>query len=122
MSEMQSRRARCAKVILFKANEGRIAEYDDYLRTTVEPIDREAVQEGTLLDMLTLVNDNDPSLPWTHQRIFLFDSEAQRAAIKTAFARIAPALQPDDPARKARKAYGDSLRTLVAEVDVGVLD
>lgn len=117
--------AKCAKLIMFRAHEGKIAEYDAYLHAAVEPIDREAVKQGALLDMLTLVNDapgeSDSPLPWTHLRIFLFESEAQRAAVKDAFTRIAPKLQPDQAARKARKAYGESLRTLVAERDVGVL-
>ena len=120
---------KCAKVILFKAAEGKSAEYSDYLHDSVEPIDHQAAKEGALLDMLTLVNspDNnlansaDASQPWTHLRIFLFESEAQRAAVKTAFARIAPRLQPDESLRKSRKAYGESLRTLLAEMDVTVL-
>ncbi len=118
-------RAACAKIILFNAAEGRSAEYSEYLHSSVEPIDQQAVREGALLDMLTLVNDAGTASahqqPWTHLRIFLFESEAQRDAIKTVFARIAPALQPDEASRKARKAYGESLRSLVAELDVGVL-
>ena len=119
---MQGTGTKCAKIILFKAGADKAAEYSDYLRTSVEPIDRQAVKEGALQHMLTLVNDTDPSQPWTHLRIFLFDDPAQRAAVKGAFARIAPRLQPDEAQRKSRKAYGESLRTLVAELDVGVLD
>lgn len=119
------RRAACAKIILFNAVEGRSAEYSDYLRSSVEPIDQQAMREGALLDMLTLVSDAGDAAaaaqPWTHQRIFLFESEAQRAAIKTVFARIAPQLQPDEALRKSRKAYGEGLRSLVAELDVSVL-
>ena len=115
------RKANCAKVIMFKATEGKNEEYSAYLRDTVEPIDERAVKEGALLDMMTLINDSDPSLPWSHLRIFLFDSEAQRAGVKGAFARIAPEVQPDEEKRKARKAYGEGLRALVAEVDVGLL-
>lgn len=129
---MAANGAKCAKLILFRAHEGRSAEYDAYLHASVEPIDREAVKEGALLDMLTLVNDPagnpvnapgaaDASLPWTHMRIFLFESEAQRASVKDAFARIAPKIQPNEAVRKSRKAYGESLRTLVVERDVGVL-
>ncbi len=116
-------RAACAKIILFNAAEGRSAEYSEYLHSSVEPIDQQAVREGALLDMLTLVNDPGAAhqQPWTHLRIFLFESEAQRDAIKSVFARIAPSLQPDETSRKARKAYGESLRSLVAELDVGVL-
>ena len=121
--------AKCAKLIMFRAHEGKVEEYDAYLHAAVEPIDREAVKQGALLDMLTLVNDAagesdseaDAALTWTHLRIFLFESEAQRATVKEAFAAIAPTLQPDEAARKARKTYGESLRTLVAERDVGVL-
>ncbi len=114
-------RAKCAKVIMFKAADGKSDAYSDYLHETVEPIDRQAVAEGALLDMLTLVNDTDASQPWTHLRIFFFASEAQRAAIKTAFARIAPQLQPDEKKRRMRKTYGESLRALVSETDVGLL-
>jgi hypothetical protein len=113
--------AKCARAIFFKAREGKSAEYGDYLRATVEPIDRRAIAEGALLDMLTLVNDADPSQPWSHLRIFLFESEAQRAAIQSVFARIAPQLQPDAALRAARKAHGESLRSRVAEVDADLL-
>ena len=122
---MPDQRVRCAKVIFFRAHEGMSGEYGEYLRTTVEPIDRRAAADGALLDMFTLVNnevnDADPTQPWTHLRVFLFESEAQRAAIKPVFARIAAELQPDEAARKGRKAYGEDLRRLVAELDVGVL-
>src|SRR5262249_15264227 len=114
-------KAKCAKIIMFKAAAGKNAQYSTYLRESVEPIDERAVKESALLDMMTLVNDSDASLPWTHLRIFLFDSEAQRAGVKGAFARIAPELQPDEAKRKARKAYGEGLRALVAEVDVELL-
>ena len=124
-AKFPDKRARCAKVIFFKAHAGKSQEYGDYLRATVEPIDRRAAGDGALLDMLTLVNnsvnDHDPSQPWTHLRIFLFDSEAQRAGINPVFARIAAELQPDESVLKARKTYGEGLRALVAELDVGVL-
>ena len=118
---MPAMREKCAKVILFKAAEGKSDAYGDYLRETVEPIDHAAVKQGALLDMLTLVNESDASLPWTHVRIFFFASEAQRSAIKGAFARIAPQLQPDDRKRSMRRTYGESLRTLVSETDVALL-
>ena len=118
---MQPTGAKCAKVILFKALEGKSDAYSDYLHETVEPLDHAVVKESALLDMLTLVNATDASLPWTHLRIFFFASDAQRAAIKTAFARIAPQLQPDDKKRSMRKTYGESLRTLVSETDVELL-
>ncbi len=118
---MRATGAKCAKVIQFKAADGKSDAYSDYLRETVEPIDHAAVKEGALLNMMTLVNETDASLPWTHLRIFFFASEAQRAAIKSVFARIAPQLQPDDRKRSMRKTYGESLRTLVSETDVEML-
>ena len=119
---MQSSQARCAKVIMFKAAAGKIEEYDEYLRTAVEPIDHQAKAEGALVDMMTLVNrGSDSGQPWTHLRIFLFESEAQRAGVKDVFARILKQLHPGEPERKARKEYGDSLRTMLSELDVGLL-
>jgi hypothetical protein len=116
------REATCAKVILFAASPGKTAEYGEYLRSTVEPIDHRAVEEGALVDMLTLVNDSDPSQPWTHLRVFLFESEAKRASIKETFARVAAEIEPDAAKRAQRKAEGESLRRLLGELDVKLLD
>jgi hypothetical protein len=119
-------RARCAKVMLFAAEPGKAAEYGDYLRASVEPVDRRAVEQGALVEHLTLVNDADPSLgtemSWTHMRVFLFESDAQRARIKDVFARVAAELEPDEAKRARRKAEGEKLRRLVGELDVKVLD
>ena len=141
--------ATCAKLIWFRAAPGRHDEYSAYLHDHVEPIDREAVREGALLDMITLLNPTgdaeegshhdgtpadspaakdrkpgaaaNPAHGWTHLRIFLFDSAEQRAAVKSAFARIAPRLEPDGTLRESRKAAGTALRSLVAEQDVDLL-
>ena len=51
--------ATCAKLIWFRAAPGRHDEYSAYLHDHVEPIDHEAVREGALLDMITLLR---PSL------------------------------------------------------------
>ncbi len=131
--------ATCAKLLWFRAAPGRHDEYSAYLHDHVEPIDHEAVREGALLDMLTIVNPtgesangspgtetrpasgDDPSRGWTHLRIFLFENAEQRAAVKTAFARIAPQLEPDAALRESRKAAGTALRTLLREQDVDLL-
>jgi hypothetical protein len=118
---MSTTKPRCAKVILFRAKPGRAADYEAYLRATVEPIDHGAIAAGAMLDTHTLINRDDASQPWTHMRIFLFESEAQREAIKPVFARIAAEMQPDEAKRKAVKSHGEVMRTLVAELDVGML-
>jgi hypothetical protein len=118
---MPAAKPRCAKVILFRAKPGRSADYEAYLRAAVEPIDHAAIDAGAMLDTHTLINRDDASQPWTHMRIFFFESEAQREAIKPVFARIAAEQQPDEAKRKARKSQGESMRTLVAELDVGML-
>ena len=132
--------ATCAKMIWFRAAPGRHDEYSAYLHDHVEPIDHQAVREGALLDMITLVNPTggtsdrsndetastqkspaDPTHGWTHLRIFLFENAAQRAGVKAAFAQIAPRIEPDAALREARKAAGNALRSLVAEQDVDLL-
>lgn len=118
---MTATKPRCAKVILFRAKPGRSPDYEAYLRATVEPIDQGAIDAGALLETHTLINHDDASQPWTHMRIFLFESEAQREAIKPVFARIAAEHQPDEAKRKARKSHGESMRTLLSELDVGML-
>ena len=118
---MSPAKPRCAKVILFRAKPGRSADYEAYLRATVELIDHGAVAAGAMLDTHTLINRDDASQPWTHMRIFFFESEAQREAIKPVFARIAAELEPDEAKRKARKHHCETMRTLVAELDVGML-
>ena len=118
-------RARCAKLIFFAAAKGEERAYEEYLRSTVEPIDRRAREQGALLDMATLINDGsrqDGPAGWTHLRVFLFESEAQRGNVKAAFAKAAAELEPDADRRARRKAEGERMRTLLAELDVRLLD
>lgn len=117
--------ARCAKLIYFSAAPGREREYEDYLRSTVEPIDRRAREQGALVDMMTFINDGnrrDGPAGWTHLRVFLFEDAAQRARVKDVFAKVAAEIEPDEGRRARRKAEGEAMRTLLAEIDTGILD
>ena len=112
--------SRCARVIYWCAKPGQFEAYTNYLRDIVEPIDHEGLRRGALLGFTTLV-DASPGAPWTHMRLFTFESPAQRAGMVAALAQAAAALTPDAGERAARAAHVATLRERIGEADFGML-
>ncbi len=111
---------RCARAIYWRAKPGQFAAYTDYLREVVEPIDHLARQRGDLQSFSTLV-DAGAGAPWTHMRLFIFESPDQRANMVAALGQAALALTPDADKRAARAAHAATLRDRVGEADYDVL-
>ena len=109
-----------ARAIYWRARPGQFDAYTRYLQTQVENIDHEARQRGALASFSTLV-DNTPDAPWTHMRLFIFDSAPQRAQMVEALGQAASALTPDPDQRASRAIYAASLRDKVGEADFDVL-
>ena len=111
----------CARAIYLRAKPGQFEAYSEYLRTQVEPIDHAAQQHGALTSFMTLV-DKTPGAPWSHMRLFVFATTAQRADMVVALAQAAAVLTPNAEDRTARSAFAASLRDKVGESDFDLLD
>jgi len=111
---------RCARATYWRAKPGQMDAYSEYVRTHVEPLDREAQLRGDLVSHMTLV-DNTPDAAWTHMRLFIFHNAAQRANLATALADAAAVLTPDPRLRASRAAHAATLRDRVGETDFDLL-
>ena len=109
-----------ARAIYWRAKPGQFDAYTRYLQTQVETIDHEAQRRGALAGFTTLM-DNTADAPWTHMRLFIFDSEPQRARMADALAQAAAALTPDPDQRAARAIHAATLRDKVGEANFDVL-
>jgi hypothetical protein len=110
----------CARAIYWKALPGQFDAYTAYLRDEVEPIDHEAVRRGVLTRFCTLI-DRRPDAPWSHMRLFTFNSSAQRDALVPALTAIVAEHTPDADARAARARRAARLREKVGEADFDLL-
>ncbi len=109
-----------ARAIYWRAKRGQFDAYTHYLQNQVEPIDHEAQRQGALAGFTTLV-DNTPGAPWTHMRLFIFDSPQQRTNMVAALAEVLAARIPDTSQRSERAAHAATLRERVGEADFDVL-
>lgn len=110
----------CARAIYWRAKPGQMDAYSAYLQHHVEPVDEEARRRGALRSFMTLV-DPRPDAPWSHMRLFVFDSHDARSSMLTALAAAAAAVTPDPAARAERAAYAATLRDRVGEADFDLL-
>ena len=111
---------RFARAIYWRAKPGQLQAYNDYLHEFVEPVDHAAQRNGALETFTTLI-DPRPDAPWTHMRLFVFSTAAQRAGMVEALGKAAAALTPDAALRQARTERAANLRERVGEADFDVL-
>ena len=109
-----------ARAIYWRAKPGQFDAYTLYLQTQVEPIDHEAQRQGVLAGFTTLMDDT-AGAPWTHMRLFIFDSLHQRTNMVAALAGVLAADTPDADKRAERAAHASTLRERVGEADFDVL-
>ncbi len=119
-SKQQTPTRSCARAIYWRAKPGQLDAYSSYLRQHVEPIDQAAQLQGALTSFTTLV-DATADAPWTHMRLFMFSSHAQREDMVAALARIAASLTPDPEQRSARATLAATLRERVGQADFDLL-
>ncbi len=106
----------CARAIYWRAKPGQLDAYSAYLDQHVEPVDEEARRQGALRSFMTLV-DRTPDAPWTHMRLFIFDSYQSRSSMLTALAAAANTVTPDPQQRAERAVHAATLRDRVGEAD-----
>lgn len=110
----------CARVIYWRAKPGQLDAYSAYLQAYVEPVDEEARRQGALRRFMTLV-DARPDAPWSHMRLFVFDSHEDRSNMLTALAAAAATFTPDPAQRAQRASHAATLRDRVGEADFDLL-
>ena len=106
----------CARAIYWRAKPGQLDAYSAYLHQHVEPVDEEARRQGVLRSFMTLV-DRRPDAPWTHMRLFVFDSYQSRNSMITALVAAAATVTPDPEHRAARAVLAATLRDRVGQAD-----
>lgn len=106
----------CIRRFKFQVRPGQQAAYDEYLRTVVEPIDAMAFAEGAFLEVVIMRPMRDDA-DGVQCRAFLFRDEAQLAAFPALIAKAAAAFDGSAAATQRRKAYADTLRTVVSMED-----
>ena len=110
----------CARVIYWRAKPGQLEAYSAYMQEHVEPVDEEARRHGGLRRFMTLV-DTTPDAPWSHMRLFVFDSHADRSNMLTALAAATATVTPDAARRAQRATHAATLRDRVGEADFDLL-
>jgi hypothetical protein len=110
----------CARAIYWRAKPGQLQAYSAYLQAHVEPVDEEASRQGTLRSFMTLV-DATPGAPWSHMRLFVFDSHEERSNMLSALSAASATVTPDPAERAERAAHAATLRDRVGEADFDLL-
>ncbi len=106
---------RTARMFKFRILPGMEKAYGDYLRDVVTPIDEAAHKADVFMELVTVTPDGEAA--WNHGRIFLFRDGAQREAFAAGMAQAAAAFDGSEDAKIKRKAYAETLRTLITTSD-----
>jgi hypothetical protein len=110
----------CAVIYYWKAKEGKLEEYNRYIREVAEPIDAEARRQAAFISVTTFVSSQKSS-PWTHMRVFILKDRGQAEKLSSVLDAAGIRLEPDEGKRKARSAYAATLRDFVAQDTVEIL-
>lgn len=120
MPVMAGQEGAFAVIYYWKAKEGKLEEYNRYIREVAEPIDAEARQQGAFVAVTTFVSSKKDNA-WTHMRIFILTDRAQVDKLSTALDAAGAHLEPDEGKRKTRSAYAATLRDLVGQDVVDIM-
>jgi len=97
----------------WRAKPGKIAEYNDYIKTTAEPIDEDARRAGVFEEVRTVTPQPGTSVDWTHLRIFRLKNAAAADALGAGLDAATARVVPDEAKRKANSERSAGLRDLV---------
>lgn len=113
-------RGTVAVIYYWKAKQGKLADYNRYIREVAEPIDAEAQRQGAFISVTTFVSQKEDA-PWTHMRIFVLKDRAQLDNLSQSLDAAGARLEPDEAKRKARAEYAATLRDRVSQEVVEIL-
>src|SRR5215813_4649152 len=109
-----------AVIYYWKAKQGKLADYNRYIREVAEPIDAEAQRTGAFISVTTFVSQKEDGA-WTHMRIFVLKDRAQLDKLSQALDAAGARLEPDEAKRKLRAEYAATLRDRVSQEVVDIL-
>jgi len=109
-----------AVVYYWKAKDGKMEEYNRYIREVAAPIDAEGQRQGAFLSVTTYISQKKDS-PWTHMRVFILKDRDQANKLSAALDAAGVRLEPDEAKRKARSEYAATLRDFVGQDLVEIL-
>jgi hypothetical protein len=109
-----------AVVYYWKAKEGKVEEYNRYIREVAEPIDAEGQRQGAFLSVTTFVSQKQEG-PWTHMRVFILKDRSQLEGLSAVLDAAGVRLEPDETKRKARSEYAATLRDFVGQETLDIL-
>jgi hypothetical protein len=97
----------------WRARPGKVDEYNDYIKTTAEPIDEDARRAGVFEEVRTVTPAPGTSVDWTHLRIFRLKGAAAEQALAAGLDAATARVVPDEAKRKANSERSAGLRDLV---------
>ena len=109
-----------AVVYYWKVKEGKMEDYNRYIREIAEPIDAEGQRQGAFLRVTTFVSQTQNG-PWTHMRIFVLKDRSQLQGLSAALDAAGVRLEPDETKRQARSEYAATLRDFVGQEVLDIL-
>lgn len=110
-----------AVIYYWKAKQGKLADYNRYIREVAEPIDAEAKRQGAFISVTTFISQKEDGV-WTHMRVFILKDRAQLDKLSQALEAAGARLEPDEAKRKARAEYAATLRDRVSQEVVEILE
>src|SRR5438128_12262261 len=93
-----------AAIYYWKAKQGKLSDYNRYIREVAEPIDAEAQRIGAFISVTTFVSQKEDAA-WTHMRVFTLKDRAQLDKLSPALEAAGARVEPDEAKRKARAEY-----------------
>src|SRR5499433_3675517 len=109
-----------AVIYYWKARQGKLADYNRYIREVAQPIDAEAQRQGAFISVTTFLSQKEDGT-WTHMRVFILKDRAQLDKLSDALEAAGVRLEPDETKRKARAEYAATLRDRVSQEVVEIL-
>src|SRR4051812_48030075 len=97
----------------WRAKPGKAAEYNDYIKTTAEPIDESARRAGVFEEVRTVTPAAGTTADWTHLRIFRVKDAAAADALGAGLDAATARVVPDETKRKANSDRSAGLRDFV---------
>jgi hypothetical protein len=97
----------------WRAKPGQAEAYNEYIKTTAEPIDESARRAGVFEEVRTVTPAAGTTADWTHLRIFRVKDAAAAEALGAGLDAATARVVPDEAQRKANSERSAGLRDFV---------